>query len=114
MSTMNATLPPLDQVPEIQAAAAEAAAIGQELIIDYVVPRHDHHVDIYIPDHNILVPYFIIHREKVVKLTLTQVIGLQNRTHQIHIPYSATYVPVMIPTTGEIRQCFVEGYMYQF
>ncbi len=112
MSSMNATLPPIQEIPEIQAAAAEAAAAGQELMIDYVVPRHDYEINIYIPDHNLLVPYVVIHRESIVKLTLTQVIGLQNRTHQIQIPYSATYVPVLIPSTGEIRQCFVGAHTY--
>jgi hypothetical protein len=112
MSTMIVTLPPIQEIPEIQAAAAEAAAFGQELMIDYVVPRHDYEINIYIPDHNLLVPYVVIHRESIVKLTLTQVIGLQNRTHQIHIPYSATYVPVLIPTTGEIRHCFVGAHAY--
>lgn len=113
MST-NATLPPLYQVPEIQAAAAEAAAAGNELYIDYVVPRHDRRIDIYIEDHNILVPYVIIHREKVLRLTVAQLEAWRQGTYRFNIPYSASYVPVMIPATGEIRQCFVDAYVYQF
>lgn len=107
-------LPPLYQVPEIQAAAAEAAAAGEEFYIDYVVPRHDRRIDIYIEDHKILVPYVIIHREKVLRLTLAQVEAWRQGTYRINIPYSASYVPVLIPTTGEIRQCFVDAYIYQF